>query len=102
MGESNLSESDEVVASNDHLSTNIDGETVILHLDSGTYYGLNEVASEIWSRLQEPRTVGELCEEILATYEISPDRCTNDVESVLADLADADLVEIERNCDGGS
>ncbi|RQG89295.1 PqqD family protein [Natrarchaeobius halalkaliphilus] len=90
-----LSDSMTVVATDDHLATSIECETVILQLESGTYYGLNEVASHLWDLLQEPRTVAELHDELCTTYDVSAERCRRDVESTLTNLADIDLVELE-------
>ena len=37
-----------VVATEDHVSSNLGGEAVILGLSSGVYYGLDVVGSRIW------------------------------------------------------
>ncbi|RQG90975.1 PqqD family protein [Natrarchaeobius chitinivorans] len=98
MGETNvgeLSDSAEVVATDDHLATTIDGEAVILHLESGQYYGLNGVASSLWDSLQQPRTVAQLREYVSDEYDVSPEECTGDIDSILADFSEAGLVEIE-------
>lgn len=95
-----LSDSTKVVATDDQLATSVDGETVILQLESGTYYGFNDVASRIWELIQEPRTVADVRDEILAEYDVSPDRCARDVASTLTDMADAGLVELEIDANG--
>ncbi|THE65156.1 PqqD family protein [Salinadaptatus halalkaliphilus] len=100
-GEGWISASTTVVATDDQLSTTIDGEAVTLQVESGTYYGFNEVASRIWELLQEPRTVGEITETILAEYDVSPDQCRQDVESTVAEMATADLVETDPDTQGG-
>lgn len=91
-----LDDSTEVVAAEDCLSTTLDGESVILHMDAGEYYGFNEVATFIWDRIQEPRTVGELCESVTDEYDVSIERSREDTEALLNDLDAKGLVEIER------
>lgn len=93
--EGDVTESTTVVATDDQLSTTVDGEAVLLQLESGRYYGFNEVASRIWELVQKPRTMSEIRAEILDTYDVSPEQCTRDVRSVLSEMAAADLVEID-------
>ena len=89
-----ISESTTITVHDECLSTTIDGETVILHVDSGTYYGLNEVATYLWDALEHGRSVAELRDDILEEYDVSPERCERDLESVLTTMAEADLIEI--------
>jgi len=92
----NLSSTTRVIASDTALSTTLDGEAVILETESGTYYGLNDVATQIWDTLDEPRTVAQLQESILEQYDVEADRVQRDLESVLTDMAANDLVEFEH------
>ena len=94
MKSTTLTQSTTVVAVENALSTTIDGETVILHRDVGKYYGLNEVGTFIWELLQEPRSVEELCQEVLDAYDIERERCRNDIEALLVDLGEEDLVQV--------
>ncbi|NGM70334.1 PqqD family protein [Natronolimnobius sp. AArcel1] len=99
MGDSEpIAPSTVVVATESHLATTIEDETVLLELESGTYYGFNEVGSQLWELLQEPQTVGDLCETIQSTYdEVPTKQCRRDVQTVLEEMDAAGLVEIEAN-----
>ena len=77
------------------LRLGYDGETVILHRDVGKYYGLNEVGTFIWELLQEPRSVDDLCQEVVTEYDVERDRCRTDIEDLLVELADNDLVRLD-------
>ena|SRR5215472_4373595 len=83
-----------VAAVKDMVSCALDEDTVILHLGSGTYYGLNAVGSTIWSLIQEPRTIAEIHDRLLQQYEADADECERDLLNVLDDLSKAGLVEI--------
>lgn len=83
-----------VVANKDHLSCNLADEAVVLHLASGAYFGLNEVASAVWTLLQTPHTVAEIEAAVLSRYEVEPEQCASDLARLLQDLARAGLVEI--------
>jgi Coenzyme PQQ synthesis protein D (PqqD) len=84
-----------VVASSDQVSSDLAGESVILNLKTGTYYGLNPVGSSIWLLIQEPKTFQEICEAILQEYDVDSQTCEQDVRTLLTDLLNAQLVEIE-------
>jgi len=83
-----------VKAVKDQVSCALDGETVILHLGSGTYYGLNAVGSTIWNLIQEARTIAEIHDRLLQQYEADAGECERDLLNVLDDLSKASLVEI--------
>lgn len=91
----NLSASTQVSRTENCLATTIDGETVILHRDAEKYYGLNEVGTVVWDSLQRPRTIEEICDEVTATYDVSDDRCRNDVEDILVEMNEKNLVRFE-------
>ena len=91
-----LSEQSTVVVSPDQVSCDLSGESAILNLKAGVYYGLNEVGTTIWKLIQEPRRVGDLRDALLEEYEVEPDRCEADLMILLQDLLNNGLIE-ERN-----
>lgn len=95
MNPSSLTESTTIVANENALATTIDGESVILHKEAGKYYGLNEVGTFIWKLIQQPRSVEEVCQEILSEYDVARETCRNDVKNVVVDLAEKDLVHLD-------
>jgi hypothetical protein len=96
---SSISKHSIVVASPDQVSSDLSGESVILNLKSGTYFGLNEVGSSIWQFIQEPKTVSDVCESILAEYDVDAQTCEAEVQALLIDLLAAQLVEIRDEMD---
>lgn len=87
-----ISRSTTIVVSDDCLSTTTDGESVILHVERGTYYGFNEVGTDIWEFAQEPRTVEEICQMVQRSYEVDEERCLADVTELVAEMLEFDLV----------
>jgi hypothetical protein len=83
-----------VAVSNRQVACEVGGEMVILHLDEGLYYSLNEVGACIWQLVQEPRSVDELVEAITAKFEVERDQCLADILALLTDLAAHRLVTI--------
>ena len=64
----------------------IDGETILIHLGTGTYYSLDGVAAEAWGRLLAGSTEDELVAHVQARYEAGPGEGKESVESLLAEL----------------
>ena len=83
-----------VVASNDQVSSDLAGETVLLSMKTAHYYGLADVGARIWSLVREPTSVAAICDTIASEYDVSPERCQADVVRFLQELAQHGLVEV--------
>jgi hypothetical protein len=77
------------------LSRVLDGEAVLLHLGSGTYFGMNEVASRAWELIQKAPTVAELMSQLLEEFEVEEGQLGRDIDEFVAKLLEAKLVVIE-------
>lgn len=78
----------------DLITSEIDGETVMLSIENGKYYGLNSVGSRIWTLLEIPRTADELCNLLMDEFEVKSKECEQDVLQYLNTLANDNLVKI--------
>ena len=83
-----------VVASSDQLASSIGGETVILGLKAGRYYGVDQVGARVWQLVQTPRPVAEIRNAIVAEYDVDPGRCEADLLKLLHQLVEAHLIEV--------
>lgn len=82
-----------VVASPDQVSSELNGEVVVLNHQDGVYFGLDAgVGALIWRTLQTPRRVGEIMAAVMDAYDVDRDRCTHDVTSLLNELLRAGLI----------
>jgi len=71
----------------------VDGETVMLSVRTGKYYGLDPVGSRVWALIEEPRRVSDLCTLLLDEFEVDRETCERDVLAFLEKLAKDDLVK---------
>jgi hypothetical protein len=78
----------------DQVSTEIDGEAVILSIDRGNYYGMNKVLTAIWGWLDEPVKVADVCSRLTATYDVSPDVAEADILKILSELSREGLLTV--------
>lgn len=83
-----------VVAAKEQVSCDLAGESVILNIKNGVYYGLDPVGSFIWNVIQVPRGFGEIRDLILKEYDVEPERCEQDLLELLNDFSAQGLVEI--------
>ena len=51
------------------IEAEVDGELVALHVENGTCYGFNGTATRIWSLLEEPMSLGQLCEALSLEFD---------------------------------
>lgn len=70
-------------------------ETVILDYEAGKYFSLDGVGSLLWSALKNkaPVSLSELCELVMAEYDVDEDQCRSDLIALLNDLKKNGLIE---------
>ena len=79
--------------SDEVLSQEVNGETVLLDLQGESYFGLNEVGTRIWQLITAEQTVAEVLSTLSDEYDASREQLENDVGELLAKLAGAGLVK---------
>jgi hypothetical protein len=79
-----------------HLYSEVADEAVILHLDSGVYYGLNSVGVDIWQWLQQPHAEEKLLDLILEEYDVTPEQAEQDLQSILKEMLEVGLLEVSE------
>jgi len=87
--------SDTVTLSEDVVAREVAGETVLLNLSSGTYFGLNEIGGLIWKWLDEEDgcTLADISQRIETQFNISAEEAQRDVLMLAGDLAEHGLLE---------
>lgn len=91
---STLSPASRIALSKDQASCDLAGETAIVNLTSGVYYGLDSMGTHVWTLLHEPVTFAGLCESLMRDYDVDGSRLETDMRAFLCDLADHGLVDI--------
>jgi hypothetical protein len=66
------------------VARQVGDETVILHLGSGTYFGLDAVGARIWELIGKGKSLNEICDAVLDEYD--------DMDMLIKDLLEKDLV----------
>jgi len=72
----------------------MDDELVMFSLERGRYYGLDDIASAIWQRIEKPISVADLCTALLEEFEVDRETCQSETLALLNWLFQQELVKI--------
>ncbi|MDB4917471.1 MAG: hypothetical protein JWM95_5115 [Gemmatimonadetes bacterium] len=75
--------------------TAVDGEGVVLHLGSLTYFTVNETGLTILDALLKPRTLGELVTAVTDEYDVSDAEATTTVRDFIGRCVESKLLITE-------
>ena len=81
-----------VTVPQDVMARKVGNETVILDLANGTYYGLDPVGARIWQLMAEGQTLTQVCDVMLAEYEVTRGDIERDVLALVQTLMERQLV----------
>ena len=86
---------DSVVSRDESLMfSDLDGETVMMSIESGKYYGLDDIGSRIWALVEQPLSVSDLCDTLMTEFEVDRDTCQQHVLGFLEELKDEGIVTV--------
>ena len=83
-----------IVVSGDQVSTTLSGETIILQMRDGTYYGLDAVGTRIWALIKEPASLAEISATVEREYDVDGARAMADLITLAGELFERGLIEI--------
>jgi hypothetical protein len=71
----------------------VDGEAVVVNVESSYYYGLNRTGTFVWRALSEaPRSAADLAADLSGAFHIDLARARADIDSLLQELSRENLV----------
>ncbi len=73
------------------VTRGVNGETMLLDLDSGTYFGLDPIGSAVWQAIEDHKSLGEACDQLEAHYDVARAQLEADVLALAAQLAEKGL-----------
>ena len=86
--------SDKITIPTQVMARQVGQETVILDLASGTYFGLDPVGARIWQLMVECKTLAEVCQSMLAEYEVTGEKIEFDVLALAQELSAKQLISV--------
>jgi len=75
------------------LSVEMDSETVMMNIESGNYFGINNVGSHIWDLLESEDTIQNILDSVQQHFETNnDDTVETDIVAFLNDMLEQDLI----------
>jgi hypothetical protein len=75
------------------LAQQAEDELVLLDVEAGTYFALNEVGARVWELCSGGRTMAQILDVISSEFDAPADVIERDVRGLLEDLGRDRLVE---------
>ena len=69
----------------------VDGEALLLDIETGEYFSLNPVATEIWTMLSDGQSRDTIAITLGEKYEVAPPVIAADIDELLTELSQAGL-----------
>ncbi len=76
------------------LMRELEGESVLLNLDSERYFGLDETGTRMWSVLSTCKSIEAAYQKLMDEYEVDAQLLRRDLSELVGKLLDQGLVEV--------
>jgi hypothetical protein len=70
------------------------GESVLLHLGTNTYYSLNETGAVIWALIEQTAPLATIGEALAGRYDVSLERAHQSVAELVTELTTEKLIVV--------
>lgn len=77
------------------LFRELDGEAVILNLETESYLGLDAVGTRMWNVLTAQPSIEAAYQVLLAEYDVAPETLRADLERLIGEMLEHKLVNLE-------
>jgi len=80
----------------DVIAAEADQDLVMVSIANGFYYGVSDVAREIWDAIERPKKISDLIDDLAATYNIDRSTCEEETLSFLEHLLSEQLLQVKN------
>ena len=94
MTQPSISHDASVAVSPEVVFKELRGEGVVLDLASGLYFGLDETSTRLWQLMRVHGSLRRTFDEMLAEFDVEPDRLQRDLVAFVGELARRRLVSL--------
>ena len=78
----------------DVIAAEADRDLVMVSIANGLYYGVSDVAREIWEAIERPKKISDLVDDLAETFNIDRTTCEQETLSFLEDLRSEGLLKV--------
>ena len=84
-----------MIVRNNNIETAEMGEEVgMLDVETGNYYILNEIGTDIWTFLETPMTFEQLIEKLRLVYDVSYETCEVESLEFIKEMIENKLIQV--------
>lgn len=83
-----------IVKAEEVVLAQLDGKVVMMSIENGQYYGLDEIGSIIWEKIIRPIEFKHLIAQLVAEYDVPREKCEKDVAVFLKNLYEKKLIDL--------
>ena len=77
------------------ITAEADQDLIMVSIATGHYYGVSDVARDIWDTIESPKRVSDLVDDLTASYHIDSSSCRDQTLSFLEALLDEGLLQVK-------
>ena len=77
----------------DWVGTEVEGQLVMINVDSGRYVSLNASAAEAWRLLEQPLDRNQMVDGMTATFAVDRGTCERSVTDLIDRMRSLDLID---------
>lgn len=90
-------ENDSIISRHSEIVFNkLDDEIVMMSVQNGEYYGLDNIGSRVWEIIEKPVSFMQIISVLEEEYKVLEEQCINDVKEFLILLKKKDLIYINK------
>jgi hypothetical protein len=78
----------------DVIAAEVDSNLVMVSIANASYYGVSNVAREIWEAIECPKKVSDLIDDLQATYNVDRSSCEEQTLAFLESLLSEQLLQV--------
>lgn len=82
------------------IAAEADQDLIMVSVATGHYYGVADVAREIWGALERPKRVSDLVDDLITRYHVDSSSCAEQTLSFLEALLAEDLLQVKDELPG--
>lgn len=76
------------------MHNDIDGEAVMMSIEQNSFYGIDEIGTQIWNFLENPTTPEKIITEMMQHYNVEREKCESDLMNFLNEILNNKLILI--------
>ncbi len=78
------------------VATSLDGEVIMMSMETGQYIHLDDIATDVWSRVETPASFAEVVSTLCDLYDVGQEQCREQTAALVGRLADLGVLAIAR------